>query len=216
MSRLLVVVAHPDDETFGCGSLILEAVARGYDVTVACATRGELGESAIEVDDLAAVRERELRTAAAALGVQRVELLGWIDSGMDGTPAPGSLCAASIDDVAASVARVITAVQPDVIVTLDGMDGHRDHAAIGRATVAAAGDVPTYYWCLPRSLLAPLFGIPDAGTPDELITCTIDTSAHLATRWEAMRCHASQASPYDAMDEPTQHAFLTADHLRPA
>jgi len=89
--RLLVVVAHPDDETFGCGSLILEAVARGYDVTVACATRGELGESAIEVDDLAAVRERELRTAAAVLGVQRVELLGWIDSGPNSQSiSPGS------------------------------------------------------------------------------------------------------------------------------
>jgi len=216
MSRLLVVVAHPDDETFGCGSLILEAVVRGYDVTVACATRGELGESAIEVDDLAAVRERELRTAAAVLGVQRVELLGWIDSGMDGEPADGSLCAASIDDVAASVARVVAGVQPDVIVTLDGLDGHRDHAAIGRAAVAAAGEIPTYYWCLPRSILAPFLGRAEAGTPDELVTCTIDTSAHLDARWAAMRCHASQASPYDAMDDTMQRAFLTRDHLRPA
>jgi N-acetyl-1-D-myo-inositol-2-amino-2-deoxy-alpha-D-glucopyranoside deacetylase len=148
--------------------------------------------------------------------VHRVDLLGWIDSGVDGDPAPGSLCAASIDDVAASVARVIADVEPDVIVTLDGMDGHRDHAAIGRATVAAAGAVPTWYWCLPRSLLAPFFGNAEAGTPDELLTCTIDTSVHLETRWEAMRCHATQASPYDAMDEATQVAFLTADHLRPA
>src|SRR5690242_4937705 len=60
--RLQVVVAHPDDETFGCGSLLLHAAAKGATTSVVCATRGEAGEGA--ADDLGAVRERELREAA--------------------------------------------------------------------------------------------------------------------------------------------------------
>jgi N-acetyl-1-D-myo-inositol-2-amino-2-deoxy-alpha-D-glucopyranoside deacetylase len=214
MRRLLVVVAHPDDETFGCGSLIIEAVARGYEVTVACATRGELGESAIEVSDLAAVREQELRAAAEVLGVHHVELLGWRDSGVDGDPAPGSLCAADPDAVTAAVAAVVADVHPDVLVTLDGGDGHRDHAVARDAAIAAAGTIPVHLSCLPRSLLAPFLGNPEAGTPDELVTCHIDTSAHLEQRWRAIRCHRSQVPPFDHMDEETQRAFLTVERLR--
>ena len=42
--RLMVVVAHPDDETFGTGSVLLHAAAAGMETTVVCATRGEAGE----------------------------------------------------------------------------------------------------------------------------------------------------------------------------
>jgi LmbE family N-acetylglucosaminyl deacetylase len=64
MYRMQVVVAHPDDETFGCGSLLLHAVAQGATTSVVCATRGEEGGDA---DDLREVRERELRDRAMAL-----------------------------------------------------------------------------------------------------------------------------------------------------
>ena len=50
IARLLVTVAHPDDETFGCGSLLAHASARGIETVVACATRGELGEIAPGID----------------------------------------------------------------------------------------------------------------------------------------------------------------------
>src|SRR5690242_14030608 len=129
--RLLLVVAHPDDETFGCGSVLLHATTRGVETVVACATRGELGEIApgvhVEPGGLGDVREEELRAAAAASGVSRVELLGWRDSGVDGPAATGSLAAAAADDVAETVARVIDEVRPSVVITPDGRDGHRDH-----------------------------------------------------------------------------------------
>jgi len=76
-----VVVAHPDDDTFACGSLLLAAAASGALTAVTCATRGEAGGSA---DDLGVVRERELRAAAAALSVEHVEVLDFADSGMSG------------------------------------------------------------------------------------------------------------------------------------
>ena len=64
----LVIVAHPDDETFGCGSLIAAAASCGAEVTVLCATRGEAGERTPDVDptaDLGQIREAELHAAAS-------------------------------------------------------------------------------------------------------------------------------------------------------
>src|SRR4029078_824458 len=66
--RLLVVVAHPDDGSFGCGSALAHAWRAGHDTAVLCATRGEAGESRIRTDDLAGVREAELHAAARILG----------------------------------------------------------------------------------------------------------------------------------------------------
>ena len=86
-----MVVAHPDDETFGCGSLIAAAAAAGAQVTVICATRGESGERRPDpVTDgwpLGLLREVELCQAAIVLGVEEVVLLDHVDSGFSG-PAP--------------------------------------------------------------------------------------------------------------------------------
>jgi N-acetyl-1-D-myo-inositol-2-amino-2-deoxy-alpha-D-glucopyranoside deacetylase len=230
--RLLVVVAHPDDESFGCGSLLAHATSLGWRTTVLCATRGEAGESRLATDDLAAVRERELRDAAAILGVDEVRLLDLVDSGMEGPIRPGMLCAADPASVAAQVATVLAEVQPDVLVTLDASDGHRDHRAIREAAVAAgASSTPppraTYLWCLARSTMQrwaehrraagggdPYLEVPDLGTPDELITTVLDVREHLATRWDAIRAHRSQPSPYDDLPDELAEAFLGWDRLR--
>ena len=94
--RLHCVVAHPDDETFGCGSILLHAVAR---TAVCCATRGEQGASTdpdLDPDHLGVVREAELRAAAEVLGVSEVSLLGSRDSGMDGPADEGTLVATPV------------------------------------------------------------------------------------------------------------------------
>src|SRR5205085_9726042 len=130
--------------------------AAGDETMVLCATRGEAGESRFPTADLAAQREKELRAAASILGVGTVELLGYVDSGMAGDPEPGTLAAADPSLVASEVQSVIDAFRPDVVVTPDGSDGHRDHAAIRDATLAAADSshhrpAATYLWCLARS-----------------------------------------------------------------
>ncbi len=223
IARLLVTVAHPDDETFGCGSLLAHASSRGVETVVACATRGELGEIAPGVDaepaTLGTVREAELRAAAGELGVARVEMLDFRDSGVDGEPAPGSLAAAAVEDVATPLVALIDELHPDVVVTLDGSDGHRDHAALRDGTLAALRQstwrpARTYLWCLPRSLLTRVTGFETFGTPDEDITTVIDTTELLDRRWRAIRMHASQVPPFDAMPPELQREFLAHERLQ--
>jgi N-acetyl-1-D-myo-inositol-2-amino-2-deoxy-alpha-D-glucopyranoside deacetylase len=229
---LLAVVAHPDDESFGCGSILLHARTLGYATAVLCATRGEAGESRVATDDLAACREEELRAAARILGVGRVRLLDHADSGMTGAAAPGSLAAADPEVVAAQVAAVLEELRPEVVVTLDAADGHRDHAIIRDATLAAvdAVDHPpaaTYLLCLARSSMTrwadhrrssgavdAYASVPELGTPDAAITTVIDVAAHVPERWRAIRAHVSQASPYDHLPEELQQEFLAIDRLQ--
>jgi LmbE family N-acetylglucosaminyl deacetylase len=227
--RWLVVVAHPDDESFGCGSVLAAASAAGDETVVLCATRGEAGESRIRTDDLAALREAELYEAARILGVGTVLVLDHVDSGMDGEPAEGTLAAAAAETVADEVRAVLDDVRPDVVVTLDASDGHRDHARVRDATVAAVDTVEhppaaTYLWCLARSSMAKWvqhvhgheasLAMGELGTPDNEITTVLDASELLPIRWAAIRAHASQASPYDDLPADLQHEFLASDRLR--
>lgn len=223
MTTVLVTVAHPDDEAFGCGSVLAHAAARGARTVVACATRGELGEPApgcgVDARELGPAREAELRAACGLLGVERVELLGWCDSGVDGPAPEGALVAAPPDEVTRAIGALLEEVRPDVVVTLDASDGHRDHAAVRDATLAAVRrarhrPARTYLWCLPRGPMTAFTDDPTLGTPEGEITTVVDVASHLDLRWEAMRAHASQVPPYAAMDPELQHAFLATDHLR--
>lgn len=235
--RLLATVAHPDDETFGCGSLLLHAHGRGATTAVCCATRGEEGEPApgsrVRRGHLGQVRERELRSAAAVMGVDRVDLLGYRDSGMDGVPTTEALVSAPLEEVAAAIGEVIDRFRPHVVVTLSADDGHRDHVRIRDATLAAVEMASwhaqrLYLQCLPRSLLrrwadqqrvrqpdSPYLDVDavELGTPEEHLTTIIDTSEHLDARRTAIGCHRSQTSPYRALPDDLEHAFLTQDHL---
>jgi LmbE family N-acetylglucosaminyl deacetylase len=233
--KLLVIVAHPDDETFGTGSVIARAAQRGADVVVCCATHGELGEarpdSVPEGATLAEVRAGELRDAAALLGARRVRLLEFEDSGWNGHCSSRSLVGAAFDEVVAAVRNVVADERPDVVVTLDpnGGDGHRDHVRIAQATTVAFDEAAPegstlYYWCLVRSVMRQWAAhnrgsvyddVPDDdfGCPDELITTVVDVADLLPLRLDAISRHRSQASPYDDLPTDLQTAFLATDRL---
>lgn len=230
--RVQVVVAHPDDETFGCGSILLHAHAAGAVTAVCCATRGEAGEAAdgVAVPDggLGALREAELREAGDLLGVSRIDVLGLLDSGMDGPALPGSLCDSDLETVRSAVDGAIRDFRPDVLVTLDGGDGHRDHLRMRDVTLelGAAHDLPVYLHCLPRSVMgrwaahmaevhpdSGYLALGELGTPDELVTAVLDTTEHLEQRWRAIRTHRSQTSPFERLPADLSRAFLTRDHL---
>lgn len=230
--RLLVAVAHPDDETFGCGSILAHAADAGWVTTVLCATRGEAGNPAPGFDlagrPLAEHREDELRAAARLLGVQHLVLLDFLDSGMEGEPPAGSLAAADPAEVLTAVRTIATQHDPDLVLTLDASDGHRDHVVM-RATavsVAAEREVPAYLQALPRSLMdrwvehmtrvrpeMAHLRLADLGTPDDEITVQLDSSAQLPVREKAIAVHASQTSPYDGLPADLRRDFLARDHL---
>ena len=143
--RLLLVHAHPDDESIGTGATMARYAADGAQVTLVTCTLGELGEIippelanlAADADDqLGGYRIGELNAACAALGVTDHRFLGgagrWRDSGMIGTPENAdSRCfwRADVDEAALDLAAVIREVRPQVMVTYDddGFYGHPDH-----------------------------------------------------------------------------------------
>ena len=230
--RVQVVVAHPDDETFGCGSLLLHAAQAGAVTAVTCATRGDAGEvtDRVSVPDggLAELREAELHEAARLLGVRRVDVLGFVDSGLAGDPAPATLVGAAFHEVVAAVERSVAVFRPDVLVTLDGADGHRDHARVRDATVAVARQrgVPAYLVALPRSAMqrwavymsevAPgstYLHLGELGTPDDEVSVVLDTTRFLGQRWAAIRAHRSQRSPFEDLPADLAALFLARTHL---
>lgn len=144
MPRLMTIFAHPDDESFGVAGTMARAVRTGHPVAVVCATRGEEGKiadpSLATQENLGEVREQELRTAMAAVGVNDVVFLDYID---------GHLAEADENEALGRVVAQIRRFHPDVVVTFDpkGGYGHVDHMAIHRlavAGVAAAAD-PTRF-----------------------------------------------------------------------
>jgi LmbE family N-acetylglucosaminyl deacetylase len=230
--RLLLVVAHPDDETFGCGSLLLHAAALGWDTTVVCATRGEAGEPAPDADlgdrSLGEHRADELLEAAALLGVRRTVLLDFVDSGMDGDADPGTLYGVDPAAVTAAIRAVAAETDPDVLVSLDAGDGHRDHARARDAAVEVAAErgVPAYLHALPRSLMTRWaehmatarpemahLRYAELGTPDEDVAVVIETARHYEARERAIAVHRSQTSPFEGLPDDLRRAFLTREHL---
>lgn len=236
VDSVLAVVAHPDDESFGCGSFIAMAAARGAGVTVCCASLGEAGELAPGVEphgrSLAEIRDAELQSAADHLGVAEVRRLGLLDSGWDGAPPEGSICATPGTDLAEKIGAVIDQVGPQLVVTLAGDDGHRDHLRVKEAVVDACRERPPgrlYAWCLPNALmrrwaeemtrLRPdtahlALEIASLGTPPGEITDVLDATDVLEVRRRAIAAHRSQTSPYDGLPDDLAQAFLSHDHLR--
>jgi N-acetyl-1-D-myo-inositol-2-amino-2-deoxy-alpha-D-glucopyranoside deacetylase len=175
--RLLLVHAHPDDESIGTGATMAKYAAEGAQVTLVTCTLGELGEiippnlahlAADSGGGLGEYRIGELTAACAALGVTDHRFLGdagrWRDSGMMGEPTnddPRCFWRADVAEAAGELLRVIEEVRPQVIVTYDdrGFYGHPDHIqahrVAWRAFELADGLVSKFYaTAAPRSMLA--------------------------------------------------------------
>jgi len=153
--RLLLVHAHPDDETIGTGATMARYAAEGAHVALVTCTLGEEGEILVpglshlasdQDDALGQHRVSELAAACAALGVTDHRFLGgpgrWRDSGMMGTPQnerPECFWQAPFDEAVRDLVAVIRDVRPQVVVTYDenGGYGHPDHIQAHRVTVAA-------------------------------------------------------------------------------
>ncbi|MFO7959900.1 MAG: PIG-L deacetylase family protein [Nitriliruptoraceae bacterium] len=183
--HLVVVSAHPDDETFGLGGLVSAFVEAGSRVSLVCLTCGErstLGASC----DLAGRRTRELQCAAQVLGISRVTIHHHPD---------GALDTVDLDHLVADV--LAGADDADGLLTFDhgGITGHPDHQRATDVAVAAGRrlGIPVLAWAIPREVAERLrdeYGAPFVGREDTEIdhVVTVDRSG----QYDAMTCHGSQ------------------------
>ncbi|MEN9716133.1 MAG: hypothetical protein RLZZ483_108 [Actinomycetota bacterium] len=162
--RLLLVHAHPDDETIGSGATMARYVANGAHVTLVTCTLGEEGEILVpelahlasdQSDELGKHRITELAAAMAELGVTDWQLLGgpgtYRDSGMVGTPPnerADCFWRSDLLEAAKHLVKVIRHARPQVLVTYDdfGGYGHPDHIQAHRVATYARdlASVPTF------------------------------------------------------------------------
>lgn len=153
--RLLVLYAHPDDETFGSGGTIARYSAAGVAVHYICATRGESGtvEPRLRGEEpVGQLRTAELLCAGRVLGLQAVHFLGYRDSGMPGAAEgrhPAAFAAAPLGQVVGQLVAMMRAIRPQVVVTHGpyGGYGHPDHIRLYEAVreaLAVVGDDQQY------------------------------------------------------------------------
>ncbi len=156
MPGILVVMAHPDDESFGIGGTLALYNRRAVDTYLVCATGGEAGTIDAEFmkgfASAAELRASELRCAAEELGLKEVFMLGYRDSGMPGSPDnqhPDAQINHSLDEVAGRVVKYIRSLKPEIVITFDPIGGYRhpDHIHIHQATVQAfnESDNPAFH-----------------------------------------------------------------------
>jgi LmbE family N-acetylglucosaminyl deacetylase len=138
----VLLLAHPDDESFFAAGTIAQAVAQGVRVGLLCGTRGERGATGnlCTIEELPGVREAELRESARLLGIQELEFLPFQDQ---------QLARAPVDEVRRAIVGMIRRLRPEVAFTFDpeGANQHTDHMAISRFAmdgIAAAAD-PRWY-----------------------------------------------------------------------
>lgn len=131
-TAVAAVLAHPDDESRIVGGTLALAAARGWQVSLYCATRGEAGDPRRPGEHVAALREGELRTACDLLGIHRVWLDGFPDNG---------LADADAEVLVERIVRFLRTVRPHAVISFgpDGRTGHRDHVVVGRLAGVAFG-----------------------------------------------------------------------------
>ncbi len=187
--RVLAVIAHPDDESFGLGAVLSEAVDRDAWAGVVCFTHGESSTLHASPGDLSVLRSQELQAAGAALRLSRVELHRYPD---------GRLASVPLDDLARHVLRVIGEEHPTHLLVFDpdGVTGHPDHRGVTQAGLAAAraAGLPVLAWTVPRCVAERLnaeFGTAFTGRDPAEIDVTLTVSRE--RQWRAIACHHSQA-----------------------
>lgn len=188
----LVVVAHPDDESFGLGAVLASLTAAGTQVAVLCLTHGEASTLAADLaahDPLHVVRAAELEAAAHTLGLAHVELCDHPD---------GHLSEIAISQLADLIEARVEEQSADLLIVFDegGVTGHPDHIHATEAAVTAADrlTLPVLAWAVPQAVAEGLnteFGTCFAGrSPAEVdLWITVDRDVQLA----AIACHRSQS-----------------------
>lgn len=211
MNKLLLVFAHPDDESLAVSGTIVKYSKRNWTIDLICATPGErgAGNPGDWGKELAQIRQKELLLAARVLGIATVTFLGFRDGLLSKEP-PG--------EIEEPTYRKMLELVPSIVITFDpsGMTNHPDHKKISLSTTFAFqkyakefekrfphNNVPKlYYSCLPQTLVSYLqrkhsiplesFGKRWVGVDDQRITTVIDIKRFMSTKLKAINVHKSQ------------------------
>jgi LmbE family N-acetylglucosaminyl deacetylase len=235
--RLLVIFAHPDDESMGMGGTLAKYAAEGVETHYVCASRGEQGWCGPEQEypgpeAVGKIRTEELKAAVEELGMQGLQFLEYIDGDVDQAMPPEAI---------GKIVTHIRRIRPQVVVTFppDGNYGHPDHIAVGQFTSAAVvcaadatyrvpEDLPPHrilklYYMVDLenfvNLIAPFMGemtFPVDGRlrgetawKEWMVTTRIDMARHCHTAWRAIRCHQSQLATLGALADLQEDEAVT-------
>jgi N-acetylglucosamine malate deacetylase 2 len=222
---LAAVLAHPDDESFGCAGALALAHDEGRTTRLLVVTRGEAGSADGERDPAVGdVREAELICAARAIGLDEVSLLdGYPDGGVADEPFERL-----VDEIAAWLADR----RPQAVITFGphGVTGHPDHIVVGNATrwaveqLAEAGIAPNAVY-----VISPIFDPGgnrfDLSPEEQAATHRIEITGVAGRKLDALGCHASQTDTADVVaalkdaiagDRPIYEGYQRVRPLVPA
>lgn len=219
MKRMLLVFAHPDDESFAAAATVAKYVKAGWHVDLVCATRGEAGKTGpygdVPPNRLGEIRQKELEKAGILLGISSVTFLGYTD---------GALAAETPGELEDGLHKKMEELVPDCVITFDttGGSNHPDHIRICYAATFAfqkyafwientlqrlpefkeENSPKLYYACLPESVATYLvkkkvfpqesYGRPLVGTPDKFVTTVISARGYEAVKKKALLTHKTQ------------------------
>jgi LmbE family N-acetylglucosaminyl deacetylase len=194
--RVLMVTAHPDDVDFGSAGTVAAFTSAGVEVTYCVATNGDAGGSDLEMSraDMAALRQKEQRAAAAVVGVTDVRFLGHPDGAVQPTL-----------DLRRDISRVIRQVRPERVITQSPernwdfiYASHPDHLALGEAAVCAVYPDARNPFAFPELLrdegLEPwtVHELWLMGPGDRSAAIAVETTATVDRKVTALLCHESQ------------------------
>jgi LmbE family N-acetylglucosaminyl deacetylase len=215
--------AHPDDEALLTAGTMARAAAAGHRVVLVLATDGGAGLAADELrhdGGLGARRLEEARRSSAALGVARVEWLGYADSGSGAEPEPDvpgvtRFCRAPVEEAAERLAAVLLTERADLLLSYDanGGYGHRDHVRVHQVAARAAeiaGTPRVLEATVPRDTIVRavraigrVYRFPQEFDPTSFerafsarsdITHRVNVRRFAGAKRASMRAHASQAT----------------------
>lgn len=211
-NRMLVVLAHPDDESFAVGGTLAKYAHEGIQVILLCATRGEAGISGVAPEEAGKTRELELLRAAKYLGIE-VHFLDYQD---------GELSKADPRELLEHIACWIDTVQPQVVLTFgpDGVSGHPDHVTISN-TVTQAVEQFFPKVCLlyiapsEATVLGCSVSSSSANPATPLIS--VDISDYKLEKIRAIQSHVSQHPPLvgkaeEEVDKVPCHEYFSVAH----
>jgi len=198
-SRVLVIVAHPDDEVLGCGGTIARHVKAGDEVSIVILADGESSREA--GSERIAAREQAAREAAKILGAKQVVLHGLPDNQLDSWPRL---------EIVKLVERHIAELKPAVVYTHHAGDVNVDHRCVHEAVVTAcrpqAGH-PVRKLMFFETPSSTEWQPPHSNTPF-LPNCFVDISGTFELKMKALRVYDSEMRAW-----PHPRSYAGVEHL---